>query len=197
MRDFERRQHANGACELWAPCADRQQQKLEVDRFTGLVLRRHRRNRADAFVSKDRKQVGHGGPACRGPEAEEGFPFEFSAEQRADPRASEANRMTGTAIERKNEGVAERAANGAGLDVGALGRRACPALLLPISIKLPARGVLHEELLPYSRPPFTLSPIGTGITAFGRPGSSEQGLCRARLWRWRVGGNAQLILTKR
>src|SRR5208282_5299057 len=150
MRDVERRQHANGACELWPPCADRQQQKLEVDRFTDLVLRRHRRNRADAFVSKDRKQVGHGGPACRGPEAEKGFPLELPAEQRADPRAGEANRMTGTAIERKDEGVAERAANGAGLNVGALGRGARPALLLPIGIKLPARGVLHEELLPYS-----------------------------------------------
>src|SRR5208282_4808812 len=144
LRDLERRQHTNRARKLWPPCAERQQQKLEVDWFAGAVLRRDTRNRAGAFVRKDREKVGDGGLACRRPEAEERFPLELAAEQRTNPRAGEANRMTGTAIERKDEGVAQRAANSAGLDVGALGRWACPALFQPIGIKLAARGVFHE-----------------------------------------------------
>ena len=125
MRDFERRQHADGARETSGAVCRRGSNKSSRSigspilfcAVTPATVPMHSSARI-ASRSAD------GGPACRGPEAEEGFTLEFPAEQRADPRAGEANRMTGTAIERKDEGVAEHAANGAGLDLGALGRRA-------------------------------------------------------------------------
>ena len=85
--------------KLGRPRAERQQQKLEIDRFAVGALCRHAGDCAGAFVGQDREQAGDDRLARRGPEIEEGFPFDLAAEQRADPRAGKANRMPGAAVE--------------------------------------------------------------------------------------------------
>ena len=51
-------------------------------------------------------------------------------------------------VERKDEGIAQRAANGARLDLRALWRCAPAAPLFPIGIELAACRVFHENRLP-------------------------------------------------
>ena len=147
---------------------ERQQQKLKVDRFAVGALRRHAGDGADALVVEDGKEIGDDRLARRGPQADERLAFELAAEQRADPRAGEPKRMTRAAVERQDEGVAEHLANGAGLDLGALGRRTLAAPLLPIRIEFPARCVFHGRTAPCHRAAAAhLSLIGTGFAANG------------------------------
>ena len=61
--------------------------------------------------------------------------------------------MAAIAVEREDEGVAQHAANGAGFDLGALGRPARPALLFPIGVKFAACGVFHDQTRSRTRAP--------------------------------------------
>ena len=90
-------------------------------------------------------------PIGRGPEIEERLAFDLAAEQGAYASSGQANRMAGAAVEREDEGVGEHAANGAGIDLGALRRRSSPAFLLPVSVKLAAGGVFHVTVAPPQR----------------------------------------------
>jgi hypothetical protein len=56
--------------------------------------------------------------------------------------------MAAGRVEREDEGIAQRAADGARLDLRALWRRASAAPLFPIGIELAACRVFHENRLP-------------------------------------------------
>ena len=99
-----------------------------------------------------------------------GFRFELAAEQRADPRAGEPDRIAGAAVERQNEGVAQHAADGAGFDVGALGRRAGAAPFLPIGVKLAAGRMFHGRTRPSTADVFA-------ATVPERDGGSQRSAC--------------------
>ena len=73
--------------------------------------------------------------------------LQLAAEQRADARAGEAERMAREAVEFENEHVAERLADRARLDLAALRRGPCSAPRGPIAEQLAARSLFH------SRPP--------------------------------------------
>src|SRR5262249_56489773 len=69
------------------------------------------------------------------------FPLELAAEQAAHPSPGEAE--GGHRIPAEDKAVAERAADGSGLDLAALGRRARATSLVPVSIKRLGRRMLH------------------------------------------------------
>ncbi len=74
--------------------------------------------------------------------------FEFAAEQRADPRAGKAKRITGAAVERDDESLAENLPDGGWFDLGALRGGAPSAKLLPICVKLTTCRVFHKTPAP-------------------------------------------------
>ena len=73
---------------------------------------------------------------------------QLAVEQRAYPGTGEPDRMAAGRVEREDEGIAQRAANGARLDLRALWRCAPAAPLFPIGIELAACRVFHENRLP-------------------------------------------------
>jgi hypothetical protein len=73
---------------------------------------------------------------------------QLAVEQRAYPGTGEPDRMAAGRVEREDEGIAQRAANGPRLDLRALWRRASAAPLFPIGIELAACRVFHENRLP-------------------------------------------------
>src|SRR5215470_13483639 len=63
---------------------------------------------------------------------EKGLALQVAAEHGADAGAGDAEGMPCARLATENEGVGEHAADGAGLDVAALGRRPRAALRVPI-----------------------------------------------------------------
>src|SRR5271156_880632 len=147
LRDVERGENADGAGEAWPGGAQRQQQKLHLDHFAIAGLRGHAGNGADALVVEDAEKIGNDRLACRRPKPDEGLALKLAAEQRANPRSGKAKRVTRGAVERHDETVAQHLADGAWLDLGALGRLTIAAPLLPICIQFPARRVFHNRSL--------------------------------------------------
>jgi hypothetical protein len=127
---------------------ERQEQEFEINRFAGAVAAGRPSDRADALVGEDRKQTGDDGAAVGRPQPQKRFAFEFAVEQRAYPRPGEPDRVPVCRFEREDEGIAERAANGARFDLGTLRCRAAAALPLPIVVEFAARRVLHEICSP-------------------------------------------------
>jgi hypothetical protein len=66
------------------------------------------------------------------PEIYERLALKLATENRTDPRAGKPERVIEAAIERENEAVAKHAADCAGLDIAAFGRRALAASFIPI-----------------------------------------------------------------
>jgi len=129
LGDLQRGEHADRTGEVRPRRIERQEQDFEIDRFAGAVAAGRPGDRADALVGEDRKQAGDYGPAVGRPEAQKRFAFEFAVEQRTNPRAGEPDRVPVCRFERKDEGIAERAANGAWFDLGTSGAARRPRCL--------------------------------------------------------------------
>src|SRR5205807_3851494 len=112
--------------------------------------------RGDARDRRDRLAGDHRGKladACAArlvPQLHEWRTLELVAEQHADARAGEPERMVGRRIEGDDEAVAEDLADRARLDVAAFGREPAAAPLIPIGEQLAGGRGLH--LWPLSHP---------------------------------------------
>src|SRR5262249_30065903 len=118
------------------------------------------------------------------PQRIERLALELAAEQAAHPRARQAEARA-IRLGAQDEAVAERAADGAGLDLGPLGRGARAAPLVPIGVERLRRGMfqgtplLVSVALGLDRP---CPGSGHRMADRARAGTKEQGACRAGGW---------------
>ena len=192
--NFERCQHADSACKNRPANAEREQQEFEFYRLAVFVLSGGAGHCARALVRQDRQQTFHGGSIGQVPKIEERLAFDFAAEQGAHARSSEPDGVAGAAVERQDKRIGQHGANGAGLDVRAFRGWAGPTLFLPVSVKLAACGVFHDNRFPArntSVPDWDKSPRVTGVQL-----RVEQALCREVGRAGPCRGNAPLSLTK-
>src|SRR4029077_12704876 len=131
---------------------------------------------ADRLVGDDRQELAHVAAARGRPQIEKNFVLELAAEQRAEPRAGDAERMAVRGLEGEDEGVGEHAADRAGLDIGALGRRPPGAPLVPIVEHLAYRRMLHWGAPPASPAGRCPGPAQRG-RLFETTGWDQQGAC--------------------
>jgi hypothetical protein len=124
---------------------------------------------------------------------EKGLSLDLATEQRADPSACNAEGMSILRFAGENEGVGEHAADGAGLDVRALRRRASATPLVPIGEHLADRCVPHERLSVLSDA-VVVPQFGTVPPIFADAGMDEHGACRCRAVPGSAFANEVLVL---
>jgi hypothetical protein len=110
----------------------------------------------------------------RRPQVEKADALELAAEQGADAGPGDTEVVVGAGIAAKDEGVGEHVADGARLDLGALGRQPDAAPLVPVFEQLAIGGMFH------GRPCLSRVQRCPGSGRRGRvfPGDDEEGAGR-------------------
>src|SRR5581483_4304195 len=180
MLGFERREHAGERDRAMGAGVERQQQELEM---SGVAVGRCRsqagHRRQDIFGNRG-DDVGNVTAMSPGEQRREARILYVVAEQCADPRAGDAERVGGRIVIGQHEDVAEQLAQRGRIDVAAFGRARLASLALPIGEELTADRMFHtlaRPRLPRSRD--TSVPLSrTRIPLNGCAGHPVQRPCR-------------------
>jgi hypothetical protein len=177
-----RRQHAERANAGVPDMGKRQQQDFQISVGAVGGAGGNAGDRAQHFVVDDGEQGFDPVAAVLSPELGKGFAFDLAAEQRADARAGQAEAQFIDEIRRQHEDIAECIADCGRIDVGALGGRTVPSLLVPISVQRACRRMFHgRHLFRRETAPASCCPrSGQTRRLIAATSQAEQGACRER-----------------